>query len=191
MDEVIIGNQIWSKQNLNVDCFRNGDLILEAKSENEWIEANNKRKPVWCYYQFDKVNVKFGKLYNWHAIIDPRNLSPEAWRIPSDLDWIELDKFISLNCDDLSARGNKLKSKEGWRDGGNGTDDFGFNALPGGFCTRKGLFDYLNDCGNWWSSNEYNKQESWKVGLIYSNGAFVRMALNKKCGLSVRCIKNL
>lgn len=189
MNEIKIGNQIWMNHNLSINTFRNGDLINEAKSDKDWIEANKKKKPVWCYYNFNTENEKFGKLYNWYAVNDPRHLSPDGWGLPSDLDWIELEKYISANCVIFSDGGNKLKSKEGWREDGNGTDDFGYCALPGGFCTEKGQFAYMNDGGYWWSATEYNNNESWRSAIVYSIGALNRAAMKKKCGLSVRCIK--
>jgi uncharacterized protein (TIGR02145 family) len=189
MNEVKIGDQIWMQENLNVAAFRNGANLLEAKNQEDWLDANKKKKAAWCYYNFDVTNEKFGKLYNWYAINDPRGLAPDNWKIPSDQDWDQLDKYIVIGCPNSSDRGNKLKSKEGWNKEGNGTDDFCFNALPGGFCTSDGQFDYIGDCANWWSASEYNNKESWKAGLINLNGAFVRMASNKKCGYSVRCLK--
>ena len=63
---VKIGIQEWSVDNLNVDRFRNGDLILEAKTTKEWMESGENGKPAWCYYENDsKKGDKYGKLYNW------------------------------------------------------------------------------------------------------------------------------
>ena len=60
-----IGNQVWMAENLNVDRFRNGDPIKEAKTEEEWVQAGNNGTPGWCYYNNDPANgLKYGKLYN-------------------------------------------------------------------------------------------------------------------------------
>lgn len=81
---VKIGNQEWVIENLNVDCFRNGDAIPEVKSHKEWIIAGREEKPAWCYYDNDLANgERYGKLYNWFAVMDPRVLSPEGFHIPS------------------------------------------------------------------------------------------------------------
>ena len=189
MNEIKIGNQIWMNQNLNVNTFRNGDLIIEAKSESEWIEANKKKKPVWCYYEFDATNEKYGKLYNWYAVNDPRQLSPEGWSLATDSDWTELDNFISSNSGTNGESAIKLKSTAGWIEDGNGTDDFGYKALPGGFCTEKGQFAYINEGGYWWSASEYNNTDSWRSAIVSSVASLNRGAMKKKCGLSVRCIK--
>ena len=61
--EVKIGKQIWSKQNLNVSTFKNGDVIKEAKTKEEWVEAYQKKIPAWCYYDNSEENgKKYGKL---------------------------------------------------------------------------------------------------------------------------------
>lgn len=54
--EVKIGNQIWMTENLNIEKFRNGDLISQAKTSEQWIKAGNERKPAWCYYNNDLDN---------------------------------------------------------------------------------------------------------------------------------------
>lgn len=73
MEEVKIGDQIWMTRNLNVDKFCNGDPIPETKTNEEWIKAGENGKPAWCYYDNDPANgEKYGKLYNWYAVNDPR-----------------------------------------------------------------------------------------------------------------------
>jgi uncharacterized protein (TIGR02145 family) len=63
---VTIGNQVWTTKNLNVDKFRNGDPILEVKTDEEWLKAGENKQPAWCYYNNDPANgEKYGKLYNW------------------------------------------------------------------------------------------------------------------------------
>lgn len=82
---VTIGNQVWMAENLNVDKFRNGDLILQAKTEEEWKKAGENKHPAWCYFDNDTANdAKYGKLYNWYAVNDPRGLAPAGWHIPTD-----------------------------------------------------------------------------------------------------------
>jgi uncharacterized protein (TIGR02145 family) len=92
---VVIGSQTWMAENLNVDRFKNGDQILEAKTNEEWITACNNFQPAWCYYQNDPKNgAKFGKLYNFWAVIDARGIAPSGWRVPSDDDFDILKKII-------------------------------------------------------------------------------------------------
>ena len=104
---VKIGNQIWMTQNLKVAHFRNGDSVPYAKTAEEWEKAGKEQKPAWCYYNNDPANdSKYGKLYNWYAVNDPRGLAPAGWHIPSDVEWKQLTDFIGGN----QAAGKKLKS---------------------------------------------------------------------------------
>lgn len=83
--EVRIGSQVWTTTNLNVVTFRNGDTIPEAKSEKDWETAGYNKQPAWCYNENNAgYGVKYGKLYNWYAVNDPRGLAPNGWHIPSD-----------------------------------------------------------------------------------------------------------
>ena len=106
---VSIGKQIWMKENLNVTFFRNGDPIPEAKSKEEWIAAGKQNKPAWCSYDNDAKNdVKYGKLYNWFAVSDPRGLAPQGWKIPEFEDLNTLDTYLWGDV------GLKLKNDFGW-----------------------------------------------------------------------------
>jgi uncharacterized protein (TIGR02145 family) len=68
-----INNQEWMITNLDISHFRNGDLILHAKTDEEWKLAGVNKKPAWCYYDNELKNGSlYGKLYNWYAVSDSR-----------------------------------------------------------------------------------------------------------------------
>jgi uncharacterized protein (TIGR02145 family) len=109
--EVTIGEQVWMSENLNVDKFRNGDSIPQAKSEEEWKKAGESRQPAYCYYENDPANgAKYGKLYNWYAVMDPRGLAPKGWHVPSDAEWRLLTDYLG----GVEVAGAKIKSTRGW-----------------------------------------------------------------------------
>jgi uncharacterized protein (TIGR02145 family) len=106
---VKIGTQTWMAENLNVSTFRNGDLIPEAKTKEEWEKAGKEGKPAWCYYDNDPKNgAKYGKLYNWYAVNDHRGLAPAGWHVPTDTEWTTLGDQLG------SDPGKKMKSTSGW-----------------------------------------------------------------------------
>lgn len=106
---VTIGTQVWMTKNLDVDTFRNGELIPHAKSMDEWNESYENKKPCWRYWVDDpELNEKHGKLYNWYAVNDSRGLAPTGYHIPTIEEWDELNDYLGSNP------GEKLKSKSGW-----------------------------------------------------------------------------
>jgi uncharacterized protein (TIGR02145 family) len=110
-NQVKIGRHVWMAENLNVDKFRNGDPIPQAKTLEEWDSAREKKQPAWCYYNNEPANgMKYGKLYNWYAVNDERGLAPEGWHIPSDAEWTILTNFLGGE----KVAGKKLKSTTGW-----------------------------------------------------------------------------
>ena len=92
---VIIGTQTWTSLNLDVVAFRNGDVIPQVKTNEEWEVAGNNKQAAWCYYDNDPANgPKYGKLYNWYAVNDPRGLAPTGWHVPTDEEWTVLSTFL-------------------------------------------------------------------------------------------------
>jgi uncharacterized protein (TIGR02145 family) len=178
-NEVKIGNQVWMKENLNVSRFRNGDPIPEAKTKDEWIQAGIERQAVWCYYDNDfKNGTKYGKLYNWYAVNDPRGLAPEGWDIPTDDDWEILYAFLGDRAD------FKLKSKDYWSIKNDLTNLSGFDAVPSGMRNPDGLFSFKGDSGFIWTSNcSYETFYSQIPPPVILGGDHIL------CGVSVRCIK--
>ena len=98
-------------------------------SKSDW---NSTSSGAICYYDNDSSNVDtFGVLYNGHAVKDSRSIAPEGWHVPTDDEWSQLEEYIG-NRGHSGAEGLVLRSSSGWYDGLNGTDDYGFAALPGG-----------------------------------------------------------
>lgn len=185
--EVTIGTQVWMTKNLNVDKFRNGDPIPEAKTIEEWKKAKENKQPAWCYYDTDPANgAKYGKLYNWYAVNDARGLAPKGWHIPTDAEWTLLTDHLGGS----EVAGGKMKSTSGWNNNGNGTNSSGFSGLPGGYGIYDGTFYHIGKYGRWWSSTELNTRDAWDRYLSYFNGSVNRRNDNLGGGMSVRCVSD-
>ncbi len=154
---VKIGDQIWMAENLDIKVLNDGTSIEELKVyryENEsskdekfkyWKSSCEKKKPICCALNFNLNNEaeKFGYLYNYYCIKEHYNIEQDQWRLPSVADFEKL-----INCVGGSQNTSKLKSTYGWyfnsKVSNNGTDDYGFCMLPGGFIWNEG-FGYSYD----------------------------------------------
>jgi uncharacterized protein (TIGR02145 family) len=173
----------WMSENLNVAKFRNGDLIFEAKSISEWLDACSAGKPAWCYYNFKPTNgATYGKLYNYYAVNDLRGLAPEGWHIPSGEEWSVL---IDVHGEYASR---KMKSTSGWQNNCNGTNESGFSGLPAGKINYYGEFSDIGQSGYWWAVASENGNE----GLELRCGPEANRigAFTKDGGFSVRCLRD-
>jgi uncharacterized protein (TIGR02145 family) len=203
---VIIGSQTWMTENLNASTFRNGDPIPEAKSKEEWEKAVKEKRPAWCYLnnrsiQDDPKNGdKYGKLYNWWAVIDSRGLAPKGWHIPSDDEWT----ILVNNLDGIDEAGGKLKSlNTNWKIKGEYYNNSGFSALPMGWRDNFGDFHGHYETGsigcNWWSSSEdennvYNFSVIELINYQNSGKNITKTMRNKYCedcfSFAIRCVKD-
>lgn len=186
-NKITIGKQVWMVENLNVDTFRNGEPIPEAKTKDEWKKAGDEKKPAWSYYNDNPDNGRsYGKLYNWYAVNDPRGIAPEGWRIPSDKDWSTLTDFLGGE----SVAGKKMKSGDLWTESEGGTNESGLLGLPGGCRNSFATFDQIGDYAYWWSSTE-NGSNAWYRFLEPDNDYVGRSGFgNKENGFSVRCVRD-
>lgn len=184
--EVQIGKQVWMAENLNVENFLNGEPIPYIESDEEWLNAFLTYKPGWCYYNNDPANGdKYGKLYNYHALSDPRGLAPKGWRIPYEKDWLELANYLG----GLAVAGDKLKSIEGWKNDKNGTNETGFTALPCGYRYGFGLFEQMGASISFWSATYRDEMYIWNPGISYNSSELYMNVSTAGHGFSVRCIK--
>ena len=187
LKSVLIGEQSWTSENLNVDRFRNGDLIPEAKTAEEWEAAGNAKRPAWCYYDNDPNNgAKYGKLYNWYAVNDCHGLAPYGWHVPTDAEWTILSDFLGGE----NQAGTKMKSTSGWSASGNVTNSSGFSGLPGGYRYSNGDFYYFGRYGFWWSASENSESSAWDW-VLYNSFSFLTHSYHSKSdGFSVRCVRD-
>ncbi|MEI7472110.1 MAG: fibrobacter succinogenes major paralogous domain-containing protein [Chitinophagaceae bacterium] len=87
-----IGTQKWMSKNLDVAFYRNGDVIPQVTDPTAWAALLT---GAWCYYNNDSTQGnKYGKLYNWYAVNDPRSLAPQGWHVPSDAEWTILETTL-------------------------------------------------------------------------------------------------
>lgn len=186
-EEVKIGYQVWKKKNLNTSVFRNGDSIPQAKSVNDWMAAGINKQPAWCYYQNDPSNNEsYGKLYNWYAINDPRELAPEGWHIPTDLEW----SLMTENIGGDALAGIKLKSTTGCISPSNNTNQTGFSSLPGGIRSLDGAFNGLGTLAYYWTKSEVGNSAFARQLVCAEDNVRREGPLDKGRGLSIRLVKD-
>ncbi|ROL60926.1 hypothetical protein D9V86_08420 [Bacteroidetes/Chlorobi group bacterium ChocPot_Mid] len=188
---VKIGTQIWMLKNLDIEHFRNGDIIPQVSDSVEWSSI---KSPAWCYYNNDPLLGKiYGKLYNQYAVEDTRGLAPKGWKIPNEKDWETLEEYLG----DSSKAGGALKST-GTVEQGNGlwfapnvgaTNISGFTALPGGYRFPDGMFFGTGYYGYWWAFTGKDTNNTWHRFLHYQGSYIHLLDYGPNAGLSVRCIK--
>ncbi len=78
--------------------FRNGDLIKEAKTPEDWEVFIENKIPAYCYKDFNNKNTEFGLFYNFYAFIDSREIAPIGYHKMTVIDIISLeDEIIYTN----------------------------------------------------------------------------------------------
>ncbi|MDO9553725.1 fibrobacter succinogenes major paralogous domain-containing protein [Rhodonellum sp.] len=182
-----IGNVFWMVENLKTTKFCNGDLISNINDSQKWSENVVLNNPAWVYYNNNPdLNKPHGKLYNWFAFNDSRNICPCGWKIPSIEDW-------NLMINNLgSGAGGKMKSigNQFWDTPNTGaTNDSGFSGLSSGTRFTDGQFVLFGSVGGWWSSTSINPRVSEVVTLTHDSGNVGDGGAEKAQGLSIRCIK--
>jgi uncharacterized protein (TIGR02145 family) len=194
---VTIGTQTWMADNLNYE------------TENSY-----------CYDDDSSNCSKYGRLYTWAAAMDSvgtwttngkgcgynktcsptypvRGVCPEGWHLPSTTEFETLFTAVGGK----STAGTALKSTSGWNEyegeSGNGTDAFGFSALPAGsrgYGSRGyyGGYDYEGSFAYFLSSTEVDSysDSAYNMGLYYNYDHAGLPSNLKNIGLSVRCVKD-
>ncbi len=180
---VKIGTQIWMAENLKVTHYRNGEPIPNIVDLEEWCKLNT---GGYCNYRNnEKSALTKGRLYNWYAVVDKRNISPYGWHIPTFDEWIILENYLGgwqESNEKIKASGILKNIQERMNSG--------FNGLPYQQRNGNGKFNYIGTIGYWWSSTDYSMMYAWGRILDYSDSSVNHYREKKICGLSVRCLKN-
>ncbi|MCL2282755.1 MAG: hypothetical protein FWC26_05500 [Fibromonadales bacterium] len=188
---VQISEQIWMAENLKY-------AICGSKcgaEENYWLKLKD-----------DNSNIcdKYGRLYDWHTAL---TVCPEGWHLPSDEEWEVLKDFAGN-----STAGTKLRTVgNDWAceyseplskisviqsqiiecyDLIEGTDDYGFSALPGSYGISTGRFYNVGEGGFWWSATEYQDYAYFLTMRYYFSGVG-KLYDWRTNFLSVRCVKDV
>lgn len=190
---VTIGKQTWMVENLRVTKYRNGSSIPMLDNRTSWV---NDTSGAYCYYNNDSANGKiYGLLYNGPAILNPKNLAPEGWHIPSDNEWQKLIDYLGGE----KVAGGKLKEKGNihWLENVGATNQSAFSALPAGqrdaniqVNDQYNSFDWLGLRTFFASSTEWGNTIVWVRDLQNLNDCVYRIHGGGKNGISVRCIKD-
>ena len=200
---VEIGDQCWFAENLRTTLYANGDAIPAGLTQGQWASTAAGATAVYgegtstCFNFSPEIDAcddaqslaAYGRLYNWFAVNDARGLCPAGWHVPTDGEWAVLQAYITSQGF-AGTEGAALKSTSGWANNGNGTDDFGFSALPGGdrdsglgYFTGAGYFGY------WWSSSAW-VDGAWNRYLRFNVPFISRFDAYPRSGFSVRCLRD-
>ena len=175
---VKIGDLTWMVENLNYET--------ETSACPDGDSRNCKR---------------LGRLYSW---AEAKTVCPEGWRLPTSADFAQiLAQSLDGNPGAVSNEaGAKLKSRDGWFKKGNGTDDFGFNALPAGYrvaisksddgTISGGKFDGVGGYAYFWSATEDSENpesNAYYLFLAFNSKSASVNSFSKNDYRSVRCVQ--
>lgn len=119
---VKIGDQYWFAENLRVSRYNDGTPILYCDKNHaiDWQNASDSKQgayswifgeePEWTWTAdnfnkgvVDKSAKNYGAFYNWHAVVDERQLAPEGWHIPSKAEFVTLLETIGASTEDFAS----------------------------------------------------------------------------------------
>jgi len=191
---VRLGNQSWMAENLNY--------------------AGTGTELGVCYRNSADSCLKFGRLYTWMEVMNGasstklnpsgvRGICPTGWHVPSDAEWQVLEVGIGMSAEVAAttglrglAEGEQLKATRGWFTSwnvlGNGSDAYGFRALPGGD-GYNGSFGSPGIYAYWWTAtqNDFSTGYAWIRNLSASYRRLGRYNDGQKArGYSLRCVQN-
>ena len=201
--DVVIGTLTDSRDGQTYRTVKIGDQVWMAENLN--YETDNS----WCFVADPANCAKYGRLYTWAAAMDSvgewstngkgcgygkecsatspvRGVCPKGWHLPSFDEWGALLSAVG----GVDVAGSKLKSVTGWSDSGNGTDTFGFSALPAGYRGNTGNYNGEGDGANFWSPTGVNSLSAYYMDLYYSRDYAYLGNNGENFGFSVRCLKD-
>jgi len=171
---VTIGYQCWTKENMKVSRYRNGDVIPVIINNYVWGSLTS---GIRCWYANDSIKFEepFGNLYNWYAASDNRGMCPSGWHVPTDVEWNELTDYLGGQ----NYAEKKMK------------DPNGFSALPGGYRHTRGDFAAVWEHSYFWSSSDSGNSGTWNSILNppYLSYGY-RFEFSYLFGASVRCLRD-
>jgi len=196
---VLIGDQCWMAQDLNVGTRIDGGT---DQTDNGTVEK-------YCYDNLEYNCTKWGGLYQWPELMQYvttpgfQGICPAGFHVPTDDECKVLEGNVdsqygpgSTEWDKTEFRGfdagYNLKSTSGWSDGENGSDEFGFHALPGGYYSVQGngFFDGGHIHSFCTSIFDVTTNMAWVRNTWGPSNQINRHTNSTVDGKSVRCLKD-
>jgi uncharacterized protein (TIGR02145 family) len=190
---IVIGTQEWMAENLNTSIYRNGDAIPTGLSNADWQNTINTQQGAWAYYNADaSYACPYGKLYNWYACVDTRQLCPVGWHVPTDAEWSVLTSYLGGVAGGKMKTTGTIEAATGlWSTPNTGaTNSSGFSGAPGGDRFNVGDYSGIGSQANWWSSSEVGADSAWSLFVGYGDSNVWRFTKFKQDGFSVRCLRD-
>jgi uncharacterized protein (TIGR02145 family) len=186
---VTIGSQAWLVENLRTTRYRNGDPVSLVTDSAGWAATAS---GAYCnYWNLEANAAVYGRLYNGHAVSDPRNIAPAGWHVPTEEDWTTLTGFLGGEL----VAGGKLKESgfDHWAaPNTDATGQTGFTALPAGYRNEAGWFGNMHFSAVFWSSTPCDASHTWYRYMYYNYGGMYKDFYHDvQHGFSVRCIYDL
>lgn len=181
---IVIGSQVWMKENLKVRRYRNGDSIPRVIGMEDW---KNLESEAYCACLNEEIYTdEFGYLYTWYVRADSRNIAPEGWHVPTNAEWLKLVNYLGD-----SQAGKLMKDTTYWETpSSTATNGSGFSAKLGGWRSTDGHFGLIDRLCNYWITEELNNTSAYYVLLNVDTPDVVIVHSNKNYGYFIRCIKN-
>ncbi len=188
-----ICGRTWTTRNLDVATYRNGDPIPQVTDPGAWVKLTT---GAWCWYNNDSATYhRYGRLYNWYAVNDPRGLAPQGWHVLTDMDWEAME--TCLGEDSVGYRMRAAGAGQ-WPGPTNAIDNSsGFSGLPNGKRSEGGAFSHAGSAAVYWTAVEGSVSEAWCGRLIHDENLRDLPAMitgvgytNKADGYAVRCVKD-
>jgi len=198
---VIIGNQEWMAENLRTTAFANGDPVPFIADSALWASLGT--NPGYCWYDNQSsYEVPYGKMYNWYAVDDGRNLCPVGWHVPSVNDCAQLISFLdpqtpfspgSEFAGGLMKSTGTVQQQNGvWQHpNSEATNSSGFSVVPAGYRRQNSSFSNLGTTTYIWTATDNadpNRSQCYR--LQHDSGWINFPNVDKTYGIAVRCVKD-
>lgn len=182
---VTIGDQVWMAENLKYLPSLNID------------GTNSSTEPyyyVMGYYESTVVSeAKATANYNTYGVlyngIAAATACPKGWHLPSNAEWETLIDHVG----GAEVAGGKLKETgfDHWNNPNTGaTNEFAFNALPGGTLGTNKFFSGIKRRAYFWTSTKESPTANLIWYLDYGSEKIEPYSYDKTAGLSIRCVKD-